>query len=429
MTELKRHLNLPKLTFYGVGDILGAGIYALVGKVAWEAGGLAWFAFLFAGLSILPTALSYAELTSRYPKSGGVSVFAGRAFRRHSIPFVVGFIVLMSGLVSSAAVANAFHGYLSTLWEVPRGLAIVFFLSFLTFINWRGIAESSNFNILCVLAEAGGLLLIIAFGWGHWGEGNFLVGRGGEGFLSRETLEGIGAASILAFYAAVGFEDICNVSEEVIDPEKTVPKAILLAVSISSLIYIGIALTVVSVVSIPELGESKAPLALVASKIIPFFSPKVIATLALFSLTNTALANMIMASRLLYGMSREGWIFRSFSLVSSRRQTPVVAVITVFFLTLVLALSGSLKILGQTTSVIMLSMFIIVHLSLLVIRIRGDKPDSETRLFRIPLVVPFLGILISAFMITQAPHEAYLRVGILFGIGFLLSLSMRRFMF
>lgn len=419
MADLKRHLNLSRLTLYGVGDILGAGIYALVGKVAWETGNLSWFAFLFASLAALPTALSYAELTSRYPKSGGVSVFVGRAFGHPLLPVLAGFLVLCSGLVSTAAISNGFHGYLSIFFEIPRALAIALFLSFLAWINARGIADSSRLNILCVVFEVSGLLLIIAFGWFYWGEGEFLTGRG-ETFLSRETLQGIGAATMLAFFATIGFEDICNVSEEVKEPERTVPKAILFSLLISSLIYVAIALTVVSVATREELGSATAPLAMVAGKIIPFFSPKVIAFLALFSLMNTALANLIMASRLLYGMSREGWIFKILSRVDEKRQTPVVAIITTFVLALLLALSGTLKILGQTTSVIILTVFVFTNLSLIVIRLRKRPPDSSVKIFQVPLAVPFFGILLSLFLISQAPREVFLRFGVLLGLGLLL---------
>ncbi len=425
MAELKRHLNFSRLTFYGVGDILGAGIYALVGKVAWEAGGLAWFVFLFAALAVLPTGLSYAELTSRYPKSGGASVFVGRAFRNPLFPLLIGFLVLMSGLVSSAAISNAFHGYFSIFVEIPRWVAVTLFLLFLSFVNYLGIAHSSKLNILCVVFEVTGLLLIISFGWRYWGEGDFLTGKGAALF-SPETLQGIGAAVILAFYASLGFEDMCNVSEEVKEPERTVPKAILFSLLITSMIYIAIALTVVSVASREELGSSNAPLAMVAQKMIPFFSSKAVAFLALFSLANTVLANLVMGSRLLYGMSREGLIFKSLSKVDEKRQTPMIAVAVVFLLALILALSGALKILAQTSSVILLTVFIFVNLSLILVRLHKLPPDSAAPLFKIPLVVPVLGILISLFLITQAPAEVFWRFGILLAAGVLFYAACRR---
>ncbi|MBI2083976.1 MAG: amino acid permease [Deltaproteobacteria bacterium] len=426
MAELKRHFTLTKLTFYGVGDILGAGIYALIGKVAAEAGNLAWSSFLLATIVAIPTALSYAELTSRYPKSGGVAVFVGRAFSNTYFPAIVGFLVLLSGLTSVAAGANAVHGYFSLFLEIPRWVIISIFLGGISWINFRGIDDSSKLNTLCVFAEAGGLLLIIGFGFFHWGDGNFATGRG-ETFLSKETLEGIGGAAVLAFYATIGFEDMCNVSEEVKKPEQTVPRAILLSLVITSLIYIGIALTVVSVASYKELGESSAPLAMVAERIIPFFSPKVVAALAIFSLTNTALANLIMASRLLYGMSREGWIFKALGFVHPQKQTPSVAILTVFVIALSIALSGTVKILGQTTSVVMLCLFIFVNLSLIVIRLRNLAPDSRLKIFQIPLLIPMLGIIVSAFLLTQAPREAFLRLLILMIIGFLIYLPYKIF--
>ena len=424
MTELKRHLTLSHLVFYGVGDIVGAGIYALIGKLAAEAGGLAWLSFVVAGLAVLPTALTYAELTGRYPRSGGVAVFAGRAFDDPRVPFVVGFLVLLTGLVSAATSANGFHGYLSTFVALPRWCVAVSFIGFLCWINHRGIDTSSRFNILCVVAEVGGLLAILIFGLPHWLEGSFLSGRG-ESLLSPETLQGIASASLLAFFASIGFEDICNVSEEVKEPERVVPRAILLCVTITSLIYIGIALTVVSVASVEELGSSSAPLALVAERIMPFFSSKVVALLALFSVSNTALANLIMGSRLLYGMSREGWIFRRAASLHATRQTPTVAIVATFLITLGIALSGTVKVLGQTTSTIMLTLFVIVNLSLLVIRIRKLPPDSERFHFRVPILVPCLGVLFALSLLTQAPEGAFGRSGLLLMIGFVFYLIYR----
>ncbi len=416
MVGLKRHLNLWRLTAYGVGDIVGAGIYALVGKVAAEAGGLAWFSFVVAWLVILPTALSYGELTSRYPKSGGVAVFAGRAFRDPRVPFLIGFFVLLSGLVSSATSANGFYGYGSAFFTAPRWMMVVGFLGFLSVVNFWGIQASSRLNVICLVAEVGGLLLIILFGVPHWLEGPFLAGKGGS-FLSLESLEGVASASLLAFFAAIGFEDLCNLSEEVKNPEKVLPRAILLATALASLIYIGVALTVVSVASIEELGTSSAPLAMVAAKMLPFFSAKVVALLALFSLTNTALANMIMGSRLLYGMSAEGWIFPVLRRIHPRRQTPTVAIVVTFLITLSLALTGRVKTLGETTSTIMLTLFIIANLSLLVIRIKKIPPDSSASHFQLPLVVPLLGIVLSLFLLTQAPPRAFFRCFILLGVG------------
>jgi amino acid transporter len=416
VTTLKRHLNLWRLTAYGVGDIVGAGIYVLVGKLAAEAGGVAWLSFVLSWVVILPTALSYCELTSRYPKSGGVAVFVGRAFQDPRLTFLIGFFVLLSGLVSAATSANGFHGYLTLFLTLPPWLAIVIFLAFISFINFWGIDTSSRLNIICLIAEIGGLLLIIGAGAFHWPRGEFFVGKG-PAFFSPATLDGIASASVLAFFATIGFEDLCNVSEEVKNPERTLPRAILLCLTISSLIYVGIALTVVSVASAQELGASQAPLAMVAAKILPFFTDKAVALLAIFSVTNTALANMIMGSRLLYGMSREGWIYPSLSLIHPERQTPWVAILATFGITLTLALTGGVKALGQTTSTIMLILFVTANLSLLVIRVKKRRPDSAEGRFQVPLAVPLLGILLSLFLLTQAPAGVFLRVGILFAVG------------
>lgn len=385
--ELKRELNLFRLSLYGLGDILGAGIYALIGKVAAVAGNLIWLSFLMAIGCAIPTALCYAELASRFPKAGGATVFVHQAFGRKNLTRLVGLIVLASGIISSAAIANAFAGYLGALLPISREMAVVGFILVLSLINFIGIRESSWLNVLCVFIEAGGLVLIILLGMKFLG-GNIdytLIPPTENSFLAA----GLSGAA-LAFYACIGFEDMCNLSEEAINPSKNIPRAILIALGLASVIYVLVAITAISVVPFAELAASPAPMALVIERSSQLFKPQWMIFVALFALTNTALANLIMASRLLYGMSNEGWVPKVLSQVHKSRQTPWVAIVVVFVICAAIAWIGNLGNLAKLTNANILSLFFLVNLSLIIVqRTQKTKPS-----FSVPFWLPMLGALL-----------------------------------
>ncbi len=417
---LKRHLGLTTLTFYGVGVIVGAGIYVLIGKIAGIAGNAVWLVFVASAVVALPTGLSYAELASRYPKSAGEAVYADRAFGRGSVSFLVGFLILASGIASTAAVSHGFAYYLGEFVTLSRVGVITFFLLALTVLNYRGIQESTWVNIICTTVSVGALVVLVILGIPQWGGVDYLeIGLPGGTPTGSLTLVLSGAA--LAFFAYLGFEDICNVAEEVRQPKKTIPRAILLSVLITSLLYVGVGLTVVSAVPAADLAASDVPLALVAQKLLPALSTRWISFVALFAIFNTGLLNMIMASRILYGMGRAGWIPSYFGKVHPKRQTPVLGVIIAFLLAWVLAVTGFLKVLAEATNTIILSAFFFVNLSLLVVKLRKRPADDNTQdHFQVPLFVPILGIAITAYLVSQFSAGAYLRSLGLVAVGGLL---------
>ncbi len=304
---------MATLTLSGVGVIVGAGIYVLIGRVAGLVDGAIALVFLLAAIAALPTGLSYAELASRYPRSAGESVYTDRAFRRPLLSFMVGYLVLCSGIASTAAVSHGFTEYLGVLIPLPGylpELAAVAFLGALTLVNHRGIEAATWVNILCTVLSVGALIVLVAAA----------APRVTTEILAASLSFDAGAPALLAgtalsFYAFIGFEDMCNVAEEVRSPHRTIPRAILVAMALVTTLYLAVGVAVVAVVPSTELGVSEAPLALVASRLFPSLPRAWLSVVALFAVTNTALVNLIMGSRILYGMARQGFVPRFFGWV------------------------------------------------------------------------------------------------------------------
>lgn len=402
--RLRRSLGLTALVFYGVGDMLGAGIYALVGKVTALMGSAAWLAFVMSFIAAALTALSYASLGSRYPKAGGAAFVAQRAFGQPFLSYLVGLAVLCSGLTSMAAGANAFAGYFISLAGGPSAIAVMFvYLGLLGLVNLAGMRESAAFNIVCTLVEASGLLFVIAVASSHWGEVNYLQGPvqpGGESARLSPGLVLQGGA--LAFYAFLGFEDLLNISEEAKNPRRTVPLALLSAMAITAAVYVSVAISAVSVLPPETLGKSSQPLVDVVAKAAPGFPLGAFSIIALFAIANTALINHIMGSRLLFGMARQGLLPRVFARVHGRRGTPHMAILTVTIIAWGLMLAGGLRVLASATSALLLYVFIVVNGALLVLRRR----EGEPRGFEVPAAIPVAGMVTSGAMLAYADAQA-----------------------
>jgi amino acid transporter len=424
--ELRRVLGTAALTLYGVGVIVGAGIFVLVGEVAGEAGAASWFAFLGASLAALPTGLAYAELASRHPQSAGEAVFAARATARPFVAFVVGFLVVASGLMSTAAVSHGFVQYARVAFDVPSipsAVLLVGFLGALSFLNARGMRESTWVNGVCTVASILALVGLVIAGASHLGDAAPQLLEA----PSRVPAAAILSAGALAFYAFIGFEDICNVADETRQPSRTIPRAILLSLAISTALYVLVTLTALSVVSADDLAAHSAPLALVSERLLPGISSRWLAGVAVLAVINTALFNLIMASRVLYGMARNGWLPAALGKVGHRRRTPLRAVALSFVLAVAFALTGLLGVLAQATNVLILLAFAAVNLSLVVIRVRKVPPDPDAgRVFRLPIVVPILGVLFTGVMLTQLSAGAWLRAAGLLIVGILAHLVVRR---
>jgi amino acid transporter len=413
--QLRRSLGFWALVFYGVGDILGAGIYALVGKVAGVAGSASWAAFGVALVVAGLTALTYAELGGRFPRSAGESFFTEQAFGRPALSLLVGWMVLSSGILSLATVSVAFGGYMTGLVPgLPPSATVVGILLLLAAINFRGMRESSASNIIATMVELTGLLIVIV-------AGALFLGRSPDAGILQTIEAGravgwreITSGAALGFFAFIGFEDMVNVAEEVKDPERNMPRAILIALCVTGVIYLLVVLVATSVVAPNVLGGSEAPLLSVVQRATDIVPDRLFTLIALFAVANTGLLNFIMASRLIYGMSRQGLLPAALGTVHPRRRTPHLAVLTVLAVALALALPGTLTYLAGTTSLLLLLVFFMVNISLIVIKRRKRR---ASRTFCAPRWVPLVGALSCLGLMPFVPRSSLLTAAIIVALG------------
>jgi APA family basic amino acid/polyamine antiporter len=420
--ELKRTLGPVAITLYAIGDILGAGIYALVGKVVGIAGTAAWLSFGVAAVIAVFTGLTYAELSSRYPVAAGAAAYCGRAFANPAIAFLIGMLVLASGITSAATVSLAFAGYLEPFVAVPPIAGSVVLLGVMTWISFRGIQESSNVNVVLTLAEASGLVLVLVVGF--WFAGRLEPAEQLERIAPHATLAQILSGATLAFYAYIGFEDTANVAEEVRDAQRVLPRAILIAIGTSCVVYVGITVAALLTLSTEQLATSKAPLldVLRAAGIEP--PGGAFSVIALFAICNTGLLNLIMASRLTYGMAREGLLPDILGRVHPVRATPWVAVLLAYALAVALATSGGVQTLAQTTSLLLLCVFTTLHVGLL--RVKRSESTRPAGIFVTPSWTPVVGFVLCLGLALQFPREAHVRMLLVLGVAALLYVTLGR---
>ncbi len=372
--ELRRQLSLPLLSLYGIGVTIGAGIYVLVGKVAIGTGMHAPLSFVLAAVLAGFTAFSYAELGARVPKSAGEAMFVQAAFKMPAFAMLIGFLVMTTGIVSSGAIVIGFVGYLQELVQLPASVTIIAVVALLAAIAAWGIGESVMLAAIVTVVEISGLLLII--GAGIMADGSIVqavpevVSPAGWNEWSA-----IVSGAVLAFFAFVGFEDIVNVAEEAKDPVRTVPRATIITLIVSSSLYFLVALVAVAVVPIDQLGASDAPLALVFETATGR-SAEIIILIAIFAVLNGVMIQLIMSSRILYGIARENWIPKIFAYVHPTTRTPVIATLTVAAAVILLALTLPIVRLAELTSYLVLCVFTIVNLALLRIKLRDPQPVS-----------------------------------------------------
>ncbi len=387
---LKREVSLLLFTLYGAGNIIGAGIYVLVGKVAGEAGLLAPFAFLVAALIAAFAALSYGELGARYPVSAGEAVYVQRAFNVRVLSMAVGLLIALAGLVSAATMARGFVGYFRLFMDAPAWLIIVLNTAVLTLVAARGIRESVLLAVFLTLIEAGGLVWVIGAAAPNLAD---LAGFALADLVPMTPVawQGVLGGAFLAFFAFIGFEDMVNIAEEVKQPQRTIPKGILLAFLFASVLYLLV--TLVSVTTLPpaELAASDAPLAAVYTAATAR-GPVFLGLIGLIAVTNGALIQIIMASRIFFGMSRNGWLPEILGHVDPRTRTPVLATLLAGGLVLLLALALPLISLAKTTSAMVLAVFTLINLSLLRIKWQEPRPPDVRVL---PFAVPVIGAVAS----------------------------------
>lgn len=422
---LKRNIGLVALTLYGIGDILGSGIYGLVGKAAGQMGNAVWLGFFVSMIAAGLTGLSYASLVSRYPRAGGAAYTTFRAFRSSFLSYVVGLAVLASGLTSMATAAKVFAGYFGSFGVTlpPLAIAVAFSL-IVAFVVFWGIKESLFANGLCTLIELTGLVIVLAVGASFLGSVSYLDATAPANPEGGISVSLILSGAVLTFYSFVGFEDMVNTAEEVKQPRKTMPRGLILAVLVSSLIYMGVSLVAVSVIPPAELSQSQKPLVDVVGRAAPWFPSAAFSVIALFAVANTALLNFIMGSRLLYGMANQGLVPRALAAVHERRKTPHVAVGLVWTLFLVLMLAGDISSLAKSTSVLLLSCFVVVNIALIVLQ-RREPRESFPGAFEVPAFVPALGAIVCAAILAKAQRPELLTAGVIFTVIVLLYLVMR----
>ncbi len=359
---LKRALSLPLLTFYGLGNILGAGIYVLIGKVAAHAGYQAPLSFLLAALLAVFTAFSYAELAARYPLSAGEVIYVHKALGIRLLSIMVGLLIITTGIVSAATIARGFVGYLQVFVPISETPALILLVVGLGGLAAWGISQSITVAALMTLVEIAGLILII---WVARPETDALFDTFGKmtDWHHLAAAQGVFLGAFLAFFAFIGFEDMVNVAEEVRDPERKLPLAILSALGLSTLLYFAVAVVAVGAVAPHRLAASDAPLAFLYQQT-RHTDPVLITAISLVAVVNGALIQIIMASRVCYGMGRRGWAPAWLARIHPVTRTPVIATVLVTALILLMALWLPIESLARSTSFIILIVFALVNLSL-----------------------------------------------------------------
>ncbi len=389
MPTLHRSLGLGHVIFFGVGSILGAGIYTLIGKVAGEAGNLTWLAFLIASFTAFLTAFSYAELSAAFPRSGGEYVYAQKAFGQRA-GTGVGLLIALNGIISAAAVSLGFAGYFVELVHLPLLPVALGIIGLLLGVNILGIQGSSTVNIVLTAVEILGLVAVGIAAFPHVGKVDLLA-------LPDGNVNGLFFAAALSFFAYMGFEDIVKLAEETRTPERNIPRALFIANGIVLLIYTGLAVLVVGAMPWEELAEESAPLAAIVESTWGRPGVVMIGVAALFSTSNTLLTNLLGSSRVLSYMGREIVGMRWLGTVSERK-TPVHALVFIALIVCALALIGDIAIVARIATVSIFLTFILVNLSAIMLRLR--QPDLS-RPYSMPLhigrvpVIPVLAILLT----------------------------------
>ncbi|MFZ3166605.1 MAG: amino acid permease [Candidatus Methanoperedens sp.] len=412
---LKRELGLLEVTLSGVGIILGAGIYTLIGKASGLAGNSLWMSFSISALIAIFTGLSYAELSSMFPKASAEYEYTAHAFGKR-LAFIIGWLIILSGAIGASTVALGFGGYFKVLFSMPiitSAFVLIIALSFLLFL---GIKESALFAIVATLIETAGLLIIIFLGVPYFGKVDY--------FEMPLGMSGVFQAAALVFFAYTGFESIVKLSEETKSPEKTIPKGLILAILISVVLYILVAISAVSVVGWENLSRSDAPLADIAFSAFGSNAFVFLTIIALFSTANTVLLMMLGSSRIMYGMANSSHLPYILSKIHYLRKTPWTAIMITALLSLLFIFAGNIAFVANVANFTLFVTFFVINASMIVLRYK--EPDVK-RPFRVPVtigkfpIIALLGMLFSVFMLLQLEAKVILVGTALVVVGGLLS--------
>jgi amino acid transporter len=426
--SLHRVMGPWLLLLFIVGDILGTGIYALTGQVAKQVGGVVWLPFLVAFAVALVTAFSYLELVTKYPRAAGAALYTHRAFGIHFVTFLVAFAVMCSGITSASTASRAFAANMVASFGLgdlgATGVTAIAlgFMALVAIVNFRGVGESVKANVVLTLVELTGLLIIIFIGLWAIGAGQGDVSRVTQfqPMGDRGVFWSVIGATTLAFFAMVGFEDSVNMAEECKDPTRHFPKVLLAGLFITGLIYVLVSISAVTLVAPDQLGEGETPLLQVVQAGAPGFPVWIFGFITMFAVANSALINMLMASRLVYGMSRERVLPSALGKVHATRRSPYIAIgFTTLLAFALISFVGQVPALGGTTALLLLCVFTVVNVAVLVLR----RDPVEHKHFRTPTILPVIGALTCAFLAgpwTGRDPAQYRIAGILIGVGVVL---------
>jgi basic amino acid/polyamine antiporter, APA family len=398
-TSLHRVLGMTEVTAGGVGIIIGAGIYVLLGAATAHAGALVWAAFLMAAVLSALTGLSYAELSSMFPSAAGEYAYTRQALPEW-VAFIVGWTMITGLVVAAATVSIGFARYVGYFVDINTRAAALGLLVAVCVIAVIGVKQSARLTVGLSAVQVGGLLLVVAIGFPHVGDVDLLTGPGVGGVLT---------AAALVFFAFIGFDEVITLAEETRDPTRTVPRALLLALGLSTALYVAVAVAAVSVLGASALAASARPLADVMAHVLGGRGAIVVAAIAVMTTTNTTLLALTAASRVMYGMAKAGAMPRALAAVHPDRGTPVRAIIVVASIAAVFAAFGEFTVIAAVTDFAVYVVFLAVNGTVIILRrTRPDlpRPFAVAGTIRSVPVLPILGLASVALMMTQLDRLA-----------------------
>lgn len=416
--KLERSLSLWEVTLMGIGVILGAGIYVIIGEAVGLSGNTIWLSFLIGSIVAVFSGLSYAELSSRFPHAGAEYSYVRKAFGNR-IGWMAGWLIISCNVIAGATVALGFSNYFHALFGTPIIYTAIILLIICGVILYAGVKETASVIILFMIIESIGLFIIIAIGINYVGSVNYLEMANG--------IKGVIEGGVLIFFSYLGFQGITTLAEETKNPKKTIPKAILLAITITTIIYILVGLTAVSVIPWQELSTSKAPLADIASSVFGEKSFIILSCIALFSTFNTVLMSLLAGSRLVYGMAKGRGFPKIFTKTSKKLLSPSFAILAIVIGSIAILFLGDLKLIANLTNFTVFTVFIMINATLIFFRIKDPNKDKEA--FRVPgsikgvPIFPVLGIITSFAMLINISTEILIMGTILIIIGMIFSVT------
>lgn len=413
MTSLSRSIGLFHLTMYGVGLILGAGIYVLIGEAAGLAGNAIWISFILGAIVATFSGLSYSELTALFPRAAAEYNFVKEGFRSNFVGFIVGWLTILTSIITAATVALGFGGYMEGLTNIPILISALVILGILSFVNFIGIKESAWANTIFAIITISGLGIIIFIGFSNPVDVEINY------FENPLGISGILLAFILVFFAFIGFEDIANVGEEVKRPQKTMPRGIMLSVLITTIIYILVSLASIRTVGWEQLANSSAPLAYIAEQKLGQQGHIILSAIALFATASTILITLVAGARMIYGMAKDGTLPSKLGLIHHKTKTPWIAVVLIFVVSFGFSFIGDIVIVANIVVFAVVITFFMINLS--VILLRYVRPELK-RPYRVPInigrfpLLPLFGMGATVYMAVQFEMQI-----ILVGLGIIAS--------